>query len=115
MYVNDEVTAHTHRHFLAAATVAILMAYIVFGHPRDDPTHPPCINPNKWTENISWELHFLGYNINARKMEVSWPRSKREKLHLFLNKLLAPQRLGKCPMIGLCGGKLCVTMIKNEF
>jgi hypothetical protein len=90
-FVDDTGTAHARRdHFLAAAAASVHSAYVMFGHPEEDPDRPPCINPTKWKEEVFHHLTFLGYYINSRRMTVSWPVDKRNKLRIFLDVLVNP-------------------------
>lgn len=90
-FVDDSGVAHVRRFFLNSATASVSAAYVIFGNPDDDPLRPPCINPRKWQEYVSWELQFLGYHIDTRKMRVIWPLEKRKKFIFFLDAMLAPQ------------------------
>jgi hypothetical protein len=91
-FVDDTGTAHARDHFLAAAAASVHSAYVMFGHPDDDPNRPPCINPTKWNEEVFHHLTFLGYHIDSRRMTVSWPVDKRNKLRIFLDVLLDDNR-----------------------
>jgi hypothetical protein len=91
IFVDDTLVAHIRQYFLDAVHASVHSAYTLFGHPDDDPTRPPCINPLKWTDNASWHVRFLGFSINTRLMRVSWPPDKREKLLVFLRELLQEQ------------------------
>lgn len=84
-FVDDTAVAHIREHFLAAAAASVHSAFVVFGHPDEDPLRPPCINPTKWTSDVSHSLLFLGYHIDSRTMMVSWPIAKRLKLRAFLD------------------------------
>ena len=94
-YVDDTGNAHVRRHFITAVTASLLAAYIMFGFPDEDPNRPPCINPKKWNNQVSWHVTFLGYHIDSRLMRVAWPLDKRKKLAFFLDQLLGPQLQGK--------------------
>lgn len=87
-FVDDTGVAHVRSHFLTAVAASVHAAYVMFGHPLDDPMRPPCINPIKWKEDVLHTLEFLGYHIDTRTMTVSWPLAKRSKLRLFLDMLL---------------------------
>ena len=88
VFVDDVAIAHIRKYFLESSAASVYAAYVLFGHPDDDPTRPPCINPHKWKEVVTHVLLFLGYEINTRTMSVSWPVAKREKLRVFLDTLL---------------------------
>jgi hypothetical protein len=98
-FVDDTGVAHIRQHFMTAASASVHSAYVMFGHPEEDANRPPCINPDKWKENVNHQLQFLGYHIDTRTMAVSWPITKREKLAIFLNVLLddASQNNGSTP------------------
>jgi hypothetical protein len=83
-FVDDTAVAHIREHFLSAAAASVQSAYVIFGHPSEDPTRPPCINPAKWDAEVSHTLLFLGYHVDTRSMMVSWPLAKRQKLKVFL-------------------------------
>jgi hypothetical protein len=91
IFVDDTLVAHIRRYFLDAVHASVHSAYTVFGHPDDDPTRPPCINPLKWTDKASWNVRFLGFSLDTRLMRVSWPLDKRKKLAVFLRELLEEQ------------------------
>jgi hypothetical protein len=98
-FVDDTGPAHVRHHFLATVAASIYAAYLMFGHPLDDPDRPPCINPSKWKDNVGWSQTFLGYDVDTRLMRVAWPSSKRAKLLHFLDALFLAQsqRLGSTP------------------
>jgi hypothetical protein len=87
-FVDDTAVAHIREHFLAAAAASVHSAYVIFGHPSEDPLRPPCINPSKWKAVVSHTLLFLGYHIDTRTLLVSWPIAKRLKLRVFLAVIL---------------------------
>jgi hypothetical protein len=88
-FVDDTGIAHIRAHLLDAAAASVQAAYVVFGHPDEDPNRPPCINPSKWVDSVSHTLIFLGYHVDTRTMVVSWPIAKRHKLVLFIDVILA--------------------------
>jgi hypothetical protein len=88
-FVDDTGIAHIRSHIIAAAAASVHAAYVIFGQPDEDPHRPPCINPAKWSEEVSYSLIFLGYEVNTRTMMVGWPVAKREKLRLFLDVVLS--------------------------
>lgn len=98
-FVDDTGVAHIRPWFLPTAGASVHSAYVVFGHPKEDPDRPPCINPMKWLEIICHRLQFLGYHVDTRTMTVSWPVDKRKKLLLFLDALItdADQSKGSTP------------------
>jgi hypothetical protein len=87
-YVDDVAIGHILRFFMESSAASVYAAYVIFGHPEEDPCRPPSINPHKWKEVVTHVLLFLGYEINSRTMTVSWPIAKREKLKVFLDSLL---------------------------
>lgn len=99
VYVDDTGNAHIRAFFLAMIAASIHAAYVMFGHPLDDPDRPPCINPSKWCDEVFHHLHFLGYFIDTRRMLVCWPLAKREKLRHYLDVVLSDpkQGLGSTP------------------
>jgi hypothetical protein len=70
------MVAHIQKYFLDAVHASVQFAYTLFGHLDDDPTHPPCINPLKWTNEAPWNVCFLGFSIDTRLLRVSWPPDK---------------------------------------
>jgi hypothetical protein len=96
-FVDDTGVAHIRSQFITAAAASVHAAYTMFGHPDEDPSRPPCINPTKWNETICHQLQFLGYHIDTRKMLVSWPVAKRKKLEIFLAPILdAEDNTSRC-------------------
>jgi hypothetical protein len=87
-FVDDTGVAHVRSQFITAAAASVYAAYTMFGHPSEDPTRPPCINPVKWSDTVFHHLQFLGYYIDTRLMLVAWPIDKRKKLAIFLNDIL---------------------------
>lgn len=90
-FVDDSGNAHIHKHFRLAVNASVIAAYTIFGHPHEDPTRPPCINPSKWTPHATHLLTFLGYTIDSRKMIIIWPLAKRQKLDTYITTLLDQQ------------------------
>jgi hypothetical protein len=87
-FVDDAPNADACQHFITSIAVSVYSAYIVFGHPEEDPLQPPCINPNKWTDEVFHYMHFLGYYIDSGTMTMAWPIAKHQKLQFFLTTLL---------------------------
>lgn len=87
-YVDDTGIAHAKSHFTNAVAASVHAAYTLFGHPDDDPSRPPCINPSKWSENPSHQTKFLGFTIDTRTMEMGWPADKRAKATDYIQTFL---------------------------
>ena len=100
-FVDDCGNAHIKAHFLTLVNCSVTAAYILFGHPHEDPARPPCINPIKWQTIVCHLLLFLGYEICTRTMRLIWPLAKRSKLLIFLDAIIAgqigPNRTGSSP------------------
>lgn len=96
-FVDDSGNAHIRQHIRRCMNCSVASAYILFGFPNEDPTRPPCINPDKWTRHISHVMAFLGFEVDSRRMRLIWPAAKREKLSIFLDQLLHNQTGNKGP------------------
>jgi hypothetical protein len=87
-FVDDAPNAHARQNFITSVAASVYSAYVVFGHPDEDPFRPPCINPAKWTDEVFHRMHFLGYYIDSCTMTMAWPIAKHQKLQFFLTTLL---------------------------
>jgi hypothetical protein len=94
-FVDNTGIAHIRQHLIEAAAASVQSAYVIFGHPDEDPLRPPCINPLKWSKSATHALVFLGYHVNTRTMMVSWPIDKHNKLAVFLDVVLDNHRAAK--------------------
>ncbi|MGL5812789.1 MAG: hypothetical protein ACRCYW_05585, partial [Aeromonas sp.] len=53
VFVDDTGIAHIIKFFIESAVASVYAAYVLFGHPTEDPYRPPCINPSKWKEVVT--------------------------------------------------------------
>jgi hypothetical protein len=95
VFVDDTGNAHIYNWFIHSAAASVYAAYVSYGHPSEDPSRPPCINPEKWMDRVFHHLVFLGYFIDTREMIVAWPLAKREKLKIFMDELLTEADAGR--------------------
>jgi len=94
-FVDDSGLADVRSQILRAINNSIVSAYVIFSFPKEDPRRP-AINSEKFDSHITWMLLFLGFLLDTRKMEVTWPKEKRQRLADLLTKYFLqpnPERL----------------------
>jgi hypothetical protein len=89
-FVDDNATAATRDNIHGAIDNSVRAAYDVFGSPADD-RREPCMSVDKWTESASFVVEFLGFLIDTRRMVMSWPIDKRNRLAALLSDILQRQ------------------------
>ncbi len=82
VFVDDTGNANVHHKMIPTVTASVLSAYLLFGFPGGDTWghRPPCINENKWQNTMSHRTTFLGFEVDTRSMQVTWPREKQNRL-----------------------------------
>ena len=89
-FVDDSGVADIRSWILKAINNSIMSAYIIFGFPKEDPRRP-AINGEKFEPYVTWILPFLGFILNTRRMDVTWPLEKRQRLaSLLMRHFLGP-------------------------
>eukprot|EP00980_Cylindrotheca_fusiformis_P021623 scaffold8482_cov74-Cylindrotheca_fusiformis.AAC.1 len=75
----------------SAIDQSVRSAFLVFGESGVD-RRGDCFQEDKWEEVVTEEFLFLGFLINTRNMTITWPQSKRERLHQELSAIMARDR-----------------------
>jgi len=90
VFVDDTGNANVHHHMSSTVTASVLSAYLLFGFPGGDTWahRPPCINEKKWNYTMSHRTTFLGFNIDTRTMQVTWPLDKQTRLRDRINEII---------------------------
>ena len=79
-FVDDNGICAIRDRMIAALHQSLVSAYILFGWPNQD-RRSSCIAPEKWDNMATFVVLFLGYKINSRTMNITWPLYKREALY----------------------------------
>ena len=76
-FVDDNATVDLRPRIRQAINSSVVSAFIMFGYPAENPRRPPVLSEEKWIQYTSHVLEFLGFDIDTRRMTVSWPIRKR--------------------------------------
>jgi hypothetical protein len=79
-FVDDNGICAIRNKIVSALHQSLVAAFILFGWPDQD-RRSSCIAPEKWDTTATFIVLFLGYKINSRTMQITWPLYKREALY----------------------------------
>jgi hypothetical protein len=79
-FVDDNGVCAVRDRMISALHQSLVSAYILFGWPDQD-RRSRCIAPEKWDAMATFTVLFLGYRINSRTMQITWPLYKRKALY----------------------------------
>jgi hypothetical protein len=98
MFVDDNGMAALVHFMRTTIQSSEASAKILFGYPAEDPRRPVCLAEDKWLETVSHLLHYLGFDIDTRRLTMSWPLDKRTQfrsLILSLQRRCAPRDISR--------------------
>jgi hypothetical protein len=86
-FVDDNGICAIRERIVSALHQSLVSAFILFGWPDQD-RRSSCIAPEKWDTMATFIVLFIGYKINSRTMEITWPLYKRQALIDDINQAL---------------------------
>jgi len=81
-FVDDNMMTALRCLILIAINTSVISAYLMFGFPS--PERPPCLSEEKFEPFAHYRMEKLGWEINYRKMTVSYSVQKRRDLAQLL-------------------------------
>jgi hypothetical protein len=90
-FLDDNGICATAGRMIQALHQSLVSAFILFGWPGKD-RRSSCMTADKWDNTASFAVLFLGYYVNSRLMQVTWPLYKRAALILDIQKALENPR-----------------------
>jgi hypothetical protein len=51
---------------------SIVAAFLLFGRPHED-HRSSCLAPDKWENDVHYDILYLGFRICSRSLQVTWP------------------------------------------